>query len=82
MSSSDSETVLSRPVADKGNAAAEQTSSPQTEQDHRAAFLSTFTPEEEKNIMRKIDRRLLILAGIIYMVKQVRKEPRFQPPSS
>lgn len=37
----------------------------------RAAFLSTFNPEEEKAIMRKVDYRLLALFGVIYMVKQV-----------
>jgi hypothetical protein len=37
----------------------------------RAAFLSTFSPEEEKAIMRKVDYRLLALFGVIYMVKQV-----------
>ena len=39
--------------------------------DYRANFLSSFTPGEEKKIMRKIDYRLLLLCGIIYMVKQV-----------
>ncbi|CAI6100816.1 unnamed protein product [Clonostachys chloroleuca] len=37
----------------------------------RAAFLSTFNPEEEKAIMRKVDYRLLALFGVIYMVKQI-----------
>lgn len=39
--------------------------------DYRANFLSTFTPEEETKIMRKIDCRILLISGIIYMVKQV-----------
>ena len=37
----------------------------------RAEFLSTFTPEEERKIIRKVDYRLLLLCGVIYMVKQV-----------
>ncbi|EMR63572.1 putative pantothenate transporter protein [Eutypa lata UCREL1] len=39
--------------------------------DYRANFLSSFTPGEEKKIMQKIDYRLLLLCGIIYMVKQI-----------
>lgn len=38
----------------------------------KAAFLATFTPEEEKRIMRKVDRRFLLLIGLMYMVKTVR----------
>ncbi|KAL1981031.1 hypothetical protein VTN96DRAFT_3140 [Rasamsonia emersonii] len=37
----------------------------------KAAFLATFTPEEEKRIMRKVDRRFLLLIGLMYMVKTV-----------
>lgn len=37
----------------------------------RAAFLSSFTAEEEKNIMRKVDRRFLVLIGLMYMIKTV-----------
>lgn len=40
--------------------------------DYRASFLATFTHEEEKRIMRKVDYRILVLFGLIYMVKQVR----------
>jgi hypothetical protein len=39
--------------------------------DNRVAFLDTFTPAEQKKIIRKIDRRTLIMAGVIYLVKQV-----------
>lgn len=39
--------------------------------DYRTTFLASFTPEEEKKIIRKVDMRLLVLAGVIYMVKQV-----------
>ena len=37
----------------------------------KAAFLSTFTPREEKTIMRKVDRRFFVLIGLMYMIKQV-----------
>ncbi|CAK7198065.1 hypothetical protein SEUCBS139899_000723 [Sporothrix eucalyptigena] len=37
----------------------------------RTAFLASFSAAEEKAIMRKIDYRLLVLAGIIYMIKQI-----------
>lgn len=39
---------------------------------YRAEFLATFTPDEEKKIMRKVDYRILVLFGLIYMCKQVR----------
>ena len=35
----------------------------------RAAFLATFSAEEEKAIMRKVDKRFLILIGFMFMVK-------------
>jgi len=37
----------------------------------KAAFLATFTPEDEKAIMRKVDKRFLVLIGLMYMIKQV-----------
>jgi len=37
----------------------------------RAAFLSTFTADEEKSIMRKVDLRFSVLIGLMYMIKQV-----------
>jgi hypothetical protein len=46
--------------------------------DDRVAFLDTFTPQEEKRIMRKIDYRILVTIGVIYLVKQV---CRIRPPS-
>lgn len=39
---------------------------------YRANFLATFTHDEEKKIMRKVDYRILVLFGLIYMIKQVR----------
>jgi hypothetical protein len=38
----------------------------------KAAFLASFTLEEEKKILRKIDYRFLVLIGLMYMIKQVR----------
>ncbi len=38
----------------------------------KAAFLASFSLEEEKKILRKIDHRFLILIGLMYMIKQVR----------
>jgi hypothetical protein len=35
----------------------------------KAAFLATFTPQDDKDIMRKVDKRFLLLIGILYMTK-------------
>ncbi|KAH7061296.1 major facilitator superfamily domain-containing protein [Macrophomina phaseolina] len=37
----------------------------------KKAFLATFTAEEDKSIMRKVDRKFLLLIGIIYLFKNV-----------
>ncbi|VUC31503.1 unnamed protein product [Clonostachys rosea] len=37
----------------------------------RAAFLATFSAEEDKAIMRKVDWRFLWLIGVIYLIKNV-----------
>jgi hypothetical protein len=37
----------------------------------RVAFLSSFSPEEDKAIMRKVDRRFLWLIGMMYIIKNV-----------
>ncbi|KAI8284810.1 hypothetical protein K4K60_001682 [Colletotrichum sp. SAR11_57] len=37
----------------------------------RAAFLATFTADEEKDIMNKVDRRFFVLIGIMFMVKNI-----------
>ena len=42
-----------------------------TEADYRSAFLSTFTAEDDKRIMRKVDKRFLLLIGLMNLVKQV-----------
>jgi hypothetical protein len=39
--------------------------------DYRNAFLSSFSAEEDKAIMRKVDRRFLLLIGLMYMLKNV-----------
>ena len=39
--------------------------------DERRAFLSSFTQKEEKAIMRKVDRRFLLLIGLMYLIKTV-----------
>ncbi|KAF2829730.1 high-affinity nicotinic acid transporter [Ophiobolus disseminans] len=37
----------------------------------KAAFLSTFTADEEKRIMRKVDKIFFLLTGMMYLIKQV-----------
>lgn len=37
----------------------------------RVAFLSSFSPEEDKAIMRKVDKRFLLLIGLMYIIKNV-----------
>ncbi|KAL3425086.1 high-affinity nicotinic acid transporter [Phlyctema vagabunda] len=37
----------------------------------RATFLASFTREEEKSIMRKVDRKFLLLIGCMYLIKNV-----------
>lgn len=37
----------------------------------RAEFLATFTAEDEKRILRKVDRHLIALSALIYAIKQV-----------
>ena len=37
----------------------------------RRAFLSTFSPEEDKAIRRKVDYRFLWLIGLMYIIKNV-----------
>ncbi|KAJ5899570.1 MFS general substrate transporter [Penicillium taxi] len=37
----------------------------------RAAFLATFSAEEDKAIMRKVDWRFLWLIGLIYLIKNI-----------
>lgn len=41
----------------------------------KAAFLASFTPQDDKNVMRKVDRRFLLLIGILYMTKNVSVTP-------
>lgn len=48
-----------------------ETSSEISQTRNRAEFLSSFTQEENKAIMRKVDRRFLILIGLMYVIKNV-----------
>lgn len=40
-------------------------------EEEKQAFLATFTAEDDKRIMRKVDRKFLLLIGLMYMVKNV-----------
>ncbi|KAF0316038.1 vitamin H transporter [Colletotrichum asianum] len=44
---------------------------PRKDPEARAAFLATFTADEEKAIMNKVDRRFFVLIGIMFMVKNI-----------
>jgi hypothetical protein len=37
----------------------------------KEAFLSSFTAAENKAIMRKVDRRFLLIIGVMYLIKNV-----------
>ena len=37
----------------------------------KAAFLATFSAEEEKSILRKVDKRFILLTGLMYLIKSV-----------
>ncbi|KAL2818513.1 major facilitator superfamily domain-containing protein [Aspergillus cavernicola] len=37
----------------------------------KSQFLSQFTAEDDRQIMRKVDRRVLLLMGIMYLLKQI-----------
>ncbi len=41
----------------------------------RIAFLSSFSPEEDKAIRRKVDWRFLWLIGMMYIIKNVSRSP-------
>lgn len=67
---------MSGPTLDisKASAVAEDTLhslSPSTSEEYRETFLSSFTTEEDKKVMRKVDRRFLLLIGLMYMLKNV-----------
>ncbi|KIV82188.1 hypothetical protein PV11_04315 [Exophiala sideris] len=44
---------------------------PSSPSDYRNAVLSSFSAEEDKAVMRKVDRRFLLLIGLMYMLKNV-----------
>jgi sugar phosphate permease len=50
------------------NDAASSSSSDRAETE---AFLSTFTAEEHNAVMKKVDRRFLLLIGLMYMLKNI-----------
>lgn len=43
----------------------------------REAFLASFTPEEDRSIMKKVDKRFLLLIGILYLSKTVSMKSRY-----
>ncbi|KNG87187.1 hypothetical protein ANOM_003763 [Aspergillus nomiae NRRL 13137] len=53
------------------SAAGESSSDLGTEDERRKALLQSFTPEEDKRIRRKIDRRFLFLIGMMYIIKTI-----------
>lgn len=71
----DVEAISTEAVAKGTNPLAQDTASvrPHTNavNDERVAFLDSFTPEEQKRIIRKVDHRLLITIGVIYLIKQI-----------
>ncbi|KAE8353790.1 major facilitator superfamily domain-containing protein [Aspergillus coremiiformis] len=43
-----------------------------TENERRKALLQSFTPEDDRRVRRKIDRRFLFLIGMMYIIKNSR----------
>lgn len=39
--------------------------------ENREAFLASFTAEENHRIMRKVDRKFLLIIGMMYILKNV-----------
>lgn len=37
----------------------------------KEAFLTSFTPQESHAIIRKVDRRFLLVIGMMYLIKNV-----------
>lgn len=52
---------------------------PRENEEARVAFLATFSAEESKSIMRKVDRRFFVLIGVMFMFKSVSIESRLVP---
>ncbi|KIX09974.1 uncharacterized protein Z518_01055 [Rhinocladiella mackenziei CBS 650.93] len=48
-----------------------RSSSSSISEESREAFLSSFTAEEDRRIMRKVDKRFLLIIGLMYMLKNV-----------
>jgi hypothetical protein len=51
----------------------EKAPSEASDEERRREFLSSFTPEDDKRIMNKVNRRFLWLIGVIYVIKTVRR---------
>ncbi|KAK5130038.1 hypothetical protein LTR08_002512 [Meristemomyces frigidus] len=59
------------PVVDNVSASSSELPQNVSDAGSREAFLVSFTPAEDKSIMRKVDRRFLLLIGILYMTKNI-----------
>lgn len=53
------------------NAASQDLAQRPATSSEKAEFLATFTEDENKAIMRKVDRRFLLLIGVLYMTKNL-----------
>ena len=59
------------PITDSVSASSAELPQNVSDAGGREAFLASFTPAEDKSIMRKVDRRFLLLIGLLYMVKNI-----------
>jgi len=64
---------VSEPIITDHVSSSSAISSPENvaEAGSREAFLATFSPQDDKMIMKKVDRRFLLLIGILYMTKNI-----------
>ncbi|KAA8911485.1 major facilitator superfamily domain-containing protein [Sphaerosporella brunnea] len=65
MASSPSGKTLSEFAAREGSA------SSHGYEDYRKSVLSKFSVEDEKRVMRKVDRKFLLLIGVLYLIKNL-----------
>jgi hypothetical protein len=40
-------------------------------EEYRQSILSKFSVEDEKRVLRKVDRKFLLLIGVLYLIKNV-----------
>ncbi len=66
--------IISSPASSVVNPADDAVFHDGTEEGKKA-FLATFSAAEDKSIMRKVDRKFLLLIGLIYLIKNVRRHP-------